>query len=108
MTLGDSTPALTAPRANGFQGEMEYFGMGKYCGYAYALVSANRASLDRTNAWISADYELSDNTEVFFDLVWTEVDSFGSLCASSRAWPSYPWRPKKPRLFLLLRAKRDG
>ena len=87
-------PGANCSESNGFQGEMEYFGMGKYCGYAYALVSANRASLDRTNAWISADYELSDNTEVFFDLVWTEVDSFGRYAPPAAPGPVIPGDPR--------------
>ena len=46
-TLGGITRAQPAPPQMAFKGQMEYFGLGKYCGYAYALVSANRASLDR-------------------------------------------------------------
>ena len=87
-------PGANCSETDGFQGPMEYFGMDQYCGYAYALVSANRASLDRTNAWISADYELTDNTEVFFDLVWTETDSFGRYAPPAAPGPVIPGDPR--------------
>ena len=87
-------PGANCSESDGFQGPMQYFGSGQYCGYAYALVSANRASLDRTNAWISADYELTDNTEVFFDLVWTEVDSFGRYAPPAAPGPVIPGDPR--------------
>ena len=73
---------------------MEYFGLGKYCGYAYALVSANRASLDRNNAWISADYEITDNVEVFFDMVWTGTESFGRYAPPAAPGPVIPGDPR--------------
>ena len=34
---------------------------GFYCGYAFAPVSANRASLERINTWVSGEYELNDD-----------------------------------------------
>ena len=83
-------PGANCSTTDGFQGEMEYFGLGKYCGYAYALVSANRASLDRNNAWISADYELTDNVEVFFDLVWSGTESFGRYAPPAAPGPVIP------------------
>jgi iron complex outermembrane receptor protein len=83
-------PGANCSEGDGFQGEMEYFGLGKYCGYAYALVSANRASLDRNNAWISADYEITDNVELFFDLVWTGTESFGRYAPPAARGPVIP------------------
>ena len=45
---------------------------GYYCGYAYALVSANRASLKRLNTFVSAEYELSDNVDAFVDILMSD------------------------------------
>ena len=87
-------PGANCSESNGFQGEMEYFGLGKYCGYAYALVSANRASLDRNNAWISADYEITDDVELFFDLVWTGTESFGRYAPPAAPGPVIPGDPR--------------
>jgi iron complex outermembrane receptor protein len=87
-------PGANCSESDGFQGEMEYFGLGKYCGYAYALVSANRASLDRNNAWISADYEITDDVELFFDLVWTGTESFGRYAPPAAPGPVIPGDPR--------------
>ncbi len=83
-------PGANCSTTDGFQGEMEYFGLGKYCGYAYALVSANRASLDRNNAWISADYEVTENVEFFFDMVWSATESFGRYAPPAAPGPVIP------------------
>ena len=87
-------PGANCSTTDGFQGEMEYFGLGKYCGYAYALVSANRASLDRNNAWISADYEITDNVELFFDMVWSATESFGRYAPPAAPGPVIPGDPR--------------
>ncbi len=51
--------------------------IGFYCGYAYANVSANRASMERTNAWISSTFEVNDDIELFADAVLSNNESFG-------------------------------
>ena len=55
-----------------FQGPMKsdlVFGpdTGFYCGYAYANVSANRASTERINSYVNADYNVNDDVEIFVD-----------------------------------------
>lgn len=83
-------PGANCSTTDGFQGEMEYFGLGKYCGYAYALVSANRTSLDRNNAWISADYEITDDVELFFDMLWSGIETFGRYAPPAAPGPVIP------------------
>ncbi len=83
-------PGANCSTTDGFQGEMEYFGLGKYCGYAYALVSANRTSLDRNNAWISADYEITDDVELFFDVLWSGIETFGRYAPPAAPGPVIP------------------
>ena len=69
---------------------------GFYCGYAYANVSANRASMERVNSYISANYDVSENVEVFVDAVVSNNESFGRLCAASCAWNNVSLESKKP------------
>lgn len=87
-------PGANCSTTDGFQGEMEYFGLGKYCGYAYALVSANRTSLDRNNAWISADYEITDDVELFFDVLWSGIETFGRYAPPAAPGPVIPGDPR--------------
>ena len=70
------------PGGTGFVGVMRadlVFGpeAGFYCGYAYALVSANRASLERLNSWVSAEYEINDSLDVYMDAIISDNESFG-------------------------------
>ena len=67
---------------------------GYYCGYAYALVSANRASLKRLNTFISAEYELSDNVEAFVDVLISDNESFGRYAPPAAPGPTIPGDPR--------------
>ncbi len=83
----------------GFVGEMRadaVFGpeSGFYCGYAYALVSANRAGLDRINTWISSEYEVSDNVKLFADVMIAQNESFGRYAPPAAAGPTIPGDPR--------------
>lgn len=84
---------------DGYTGEMRadaVFGpeSGYYCGYAYALVSANRASLKRLNTFISAEYELSDNVEAFVDVLISDNESFGRYAPPAAPGPTIPGDPR--------------
>jgi len=84
---------------NGFTGELDASGVfgpdsGKYCGYAYALVSANRAGLDRIMTWVSAEYELTDNVDFFADILITQNESFGRFAPSAARGPTIPGDPR--------------
>jgi iron complex outermembrane receptor protein len=67
---------------------------GFYCGYAYALVSANRAGLSRLNSWVSADYELSDNVEIYMDAIFSDNESFGRYAPPAAPGPTIPGDPR--------------
>ncbi|MDH3275987.1 MAG: TonB-dependent receptor plug domain-containing protein, partial [Gammaproteobacteria bacterium] len=76
------SPGANCVEANGFQGPMKadaVFGpdTGFYCGYAFALVSANRASLERINTWVSGEYELNDDITLHADAILSQAESFG-------------------------------
>ena len=67
---------------------------GYYCGYAFALISANRASLKRLNTFVSAEYELSDNVDAFVDIIMSDVESFGRYAPPAAAGPTIPGDPR--------------
>jgi iron complex outermembrane receptor protein len=79
----------------GFAGEMGadlVFGpdSGMYCGYAYGLVSANRAGLERINNWVSGEYELTDNIDLYADVVIANNSSFGRYAPPAARGPTIP------------------
>ena len=87
------------PGGSGFVGKMKsdlVFGpnTGFYCGYAYALVSANRASLERTNSWVSAEYEISDGLDVYLDAIISDNESFGRYAPPAAPGPTIPGDPR--------------
>ncbi len=87
------------PTGSGFVGKMRsdlVFGpnTGYYCGYAYALVSANRASLERTNSWVSAEYEINDSVDVYLDAIISDNESFGRYAPPAAPGPTIPGDPR--------------
>ena len=87
------------PQGTGFVGKMRsdlVFGpdTGYYCGYAYALVSANRASLERLNTWVSAEYEINDSLEVYMDAIISDNESFGRYAPPAAPGPTIPGDPR--------------
>jgi len=87
------------PAGSGFVGKMRsdlVFGpnTGYYCGYAYALVSANRASLERTNSWVSAEYEINDSVDVYLDAIISDNESFGRYAPPAAPGPTIPGDPR--------------
>ena len=84
-----------------FQGPMKsdlVFGpdTGFYCGYAYANVSANRASMERTNAWISSTFEVNDDIELFADAVLSNNESFGRYAPPAAPGSALASDPRNP------------
>lgn len=69
---------------------------GFYCGYAYANVSANRASMDRLNAYVNADYEVSDDVSIYVDAVMSNNESFGRYAPPAASGVALAGDPKKP------------
>ena len=87
------------PDGTGFVGQMRsdlVFGpeTGYYCGYAFALVSANRASLERLNTWVSAEYEINDSLEVYMDAIISDNESFGRYAPPAASGPTIPGDPR--------------
>ena len=92
-------PGANCTEGNGFQGPMKsdlVFGpdTGFYCGYAYALVSANRASVHRLNTWVSAEYELTDNIDAHADIMISDLESFGRYAPPAAPGPTIPGDPR--------------
>jgi iron complex outermembrane recepter protein len=69
---------------------------GFYCGYAYANVSANRASMDRINAYVAADYQVSDDIEIYVDAVMSNNESFGRYAPPAAPGTALASDPKNP------------
>ncbi len=101
----DQTTWAVSPGANctvnelGFQGPMKadlVFGpdTGFYCGYAFALVSANRAGIDRVNTWVSSEYELTDDITVHADAIIGQNKSFGRYAPPAASGPTIPGDPR--------------
>ena len=92
-------PGGNCTEANGFQGPMKsdlVFGpdTGFYCGYAYALVSANRASISRLNTYVNAEYELTDNVDAYVDVLISNNESFGRYAPPAAPGPVIPGDPR--------------
>lgn len=69
-------------------------GAGFYCGYAYALVSSNRAGLERLNSFVSAEYELTDSVSLFADVLSSHNESFGRYAPPASVGPTIPGDPR--------------
>ena len=87
------------PTGTGFVGEMRadaVFGpeSGFYCGYAFALVSANRAGLERLNSFVSAEYELTNSIDLFADVLISQNESFGRYAPPAATGPTIPGDPR--------------
>jgi iron complex outermembrane receptor protein len=84
---------------NGYAGVMRadlVFGpeSGYYCGYAFALVSANRAGLERINSWVSAEYKLTDTIDAYIDVIMSDNESFGRYAPPAAPGPTIPGDPR--------------
>ena len=82
------TTVMNADAAFGAQG------IGYYCGYAYALVSANRAGIERINTWVSAEYDVTDDISVHADVILSQVESFGRYAPPAAPGPTIPGDPR--------------
>jgi iron complex outermembrane receptor protein len=56
------------------------------CGYAYANVSYNKASIDRNTVFVDANYEVAEDVEMFARAMFVQNESFGRY-----APPAAPW-----------------
>ena len=67
---------------------------GFYCGYAFALVSANRAGIERVNTWVSSEYELTDDITIHADAIIGQNESFGRYAPPAATGPTIPGDPR--------------
>ncbi len=61
-----------------------------YCMYGYADVSANKAELERTNIFVNAEYEVSDNMQFYSTALASRVESFGRYAPPAATWSDMP------------------
>lgn len=84
-------PGANCTETNGFAGVMRSgVDGGFYCGYAYALVSANRAGMQRINSYVSAEYEVTDTIDAHVDLLIARNESFGRYAPPAASGPPIP------------------
>jgi len=88
----DFAPATNCPTGNGFVGLIggAAFGVPEVCGYAYAEISANKAELTRTNTYLDASFDISDNTEFYVQALFSRVESFGRYAPPAAVWENMP------------------
>jgi len=87
-------PGDNCTEDNGFQGEMQYYSSGFYCGYGYALVSANRAGLNSIKSYVNAEYELTDDINMTVDTIISRNESFGRYAPPAAPGPVIPGDPR--------------
>lgn len=74
----------------GFVGVLEEASGGQSCGFAYANVSANMASVDRNSVMINADYDITDDIEIFARIMTVHNESFGRYAPPAAFFPLIP------------------
>jgi len=95
------TPGANCVDDGSFQGVMDASGVfgpesGFYCGYAYANVSANRASVERLNSWVSGTFELTDSVELYADAIVAQNESFGRYAPPAARGQALASDPNNP------------
>lgn len=86
--------AADCPTTDGFRGEFYFGAFGlpdqSGCAYAFADIAANRAELEKQNAYVYASYDVSDVTEAYARLMFARNESFGRYAPPAAPWPSPP------------------
>ncbi len=91
VNCGDITGFTAVMNADAAFGAVD---IGYYCGYAYALVSANRAGIERINTWVSSEYDLTDDITLHADAILSQVESFGRYAPPAAPGPTIPGDPR--------------
>lgn len=60
------------------------------CGYAYANISANKASINRNSIYMKGDYEISSDVTFFSRLMMSHNRSFGRYAPPAAPFPFIP------------------
>jgi len=86
--------AQDCPDTDGFVGVI-YFGIWGLpddtgCGYSYSDIASNRAELEKVNAYLYGNYELSERTDVYVRAMFARNRSFGRFAPPAASWPSPP------------------
>lgn len=88
--LWEASPLCDELTANvpGFVGVIETSAASenRYCGFAYAGVSANQASTNRDSIFVNGSYDITDDMSFFARALFTHNNSFGRY-----APPAAPW-----------------
>lgn len=91
--------AANCQEGNGFLGEVEAdidwgypadLDQNTYCMYGYADISANKAALDRNNAYLNAEFTINDKMDFFTTALISRVESFGRFAPPAATWPDMP------------------
>ena len=85
---------LTA-NVDGFVGELggdAVFGPGGHtiCGYAFANISANKASINRNSVFVNGEYSINDDVDFFTRMLFTHNRSFGRYAPAAAPFPFIP------------------
>ncbi len=96
----DFQAAANCPTTEGFAGVQGAAGVlgaplsdaigGTVCAYGYGLISANRAELEKVNAYTYADYAVSENVDVYARGLFSKNRSFGRYAPPAAGWPDPP------------------
>ncbi len=86
--------AADCPTTGGFVGIQGAANLGDpdgtICAFAYAGVSANRAELEKVNSYMYGDYEISDNSVMYFRGMFSRNRSFGRYAPPAARWNNPP------------------
>ena len=86
--------AADCPTTEGFVGEVYFTAFGlpddTGCGYAFGDIAANRAELDKINAYLYAAYEVSEDTELYVRAMFARNKTFGVYAPPAAQWPNPP------------------
>lgn len=91
----DLQAATSCEPGNGFYGVASAdmaFGLegSTICMYGYANISANKAGLDKTSAYLNSTYEITDNINLYVNSLISRVESFGRYAPPAAGWPDMP------------------
>lgn len=65
-------------------------GAGTICGYAYANVATNKASTKRDAIMTSANYQVTDDIEMYARGMFSKNESYGQYAPAAAAWNAIP------------------
>jgi len=92
--------AADCPETDGFVGVMGAGIIGLWdqtvCPYAHAEIAANRAELEKLNAYMYASYDLASRAELYTRALITKNESFGRFAPTAAWWAPAADHPHNP------------